>query len=206
MRLLVVASTPIELNAVKKWIKSANIKSNLDIDFLCIGIWNYEVIYSLEHYFSIYTEPVFIWNVWICGYRNAEHKKTIEPVQISSVINVYMEKEYVCPPFLQLATFWSLISSESIITEIPKFIKEKWLINNMYYFDMESWWIELISNKHKFPSLILKVPFDFISVDSSLLFSKWNRVETIENVTKVLNNLSYGDYLNKILSWMSEQN
>lgn len=204
MRLLVIAATPIELNAVKRWIKSANIKSNFDIDFLCTWIWNYEVIYSLEHYLATYTKPIFIWNIWICGYRNVEHNESMEPVQISSVINIYTEKEYVCPPFLQLAPFWTLISSESIITEIPKYIKDKWL-NNMCYFDMESWWIELISIKHKFPSLILKVPFDFIGVDSVSLFSKYNRVKTSENIFKMLNNLPYCEYLNKILSRVSEQ-
>ena len=45
MRILVVAATSNELKAIKAWIKSANIKSNLDIDYLCSGIGNYETIY-----------------------------------------------------------------------------------------------------------------------------------------------------------------
>jgi phage terminase large subunit len=35
MRILVVAAMPHELKAIKNWIKSAWIKENLDIDYLC---------------------------------------------------------------------------------------------------------------------------------------------------------------------------
>ena len=44
MKLLVIAATSIELNAIKKWIKSANVKSHLNIDFLCTWVWNYETV------------------------------------------------------------------------------------------------------------------------------------------------------------------
>ena len=52
MKILVVAALPNELKAIKEWIKSAWIRTNLDIDYLSCGIWNYESIFSLEHYMT----------------------------------------------------------------------------------------------------------------------------------------------------------
>ncbi len=65
MKILVVDAMPNELKAIKEWIKSADLKMNLDIDYLCCGIWNYETVSSLEHYLTENEEPVFIWNIWI---------------------------------------------------------------------------------------------------------------------------------------------
>ena len=44
MKILIVAAMPDELNAIKTGIKSAWIKANLDIDYLCLWIWGYETI------------------------------------------------------------------------------------------------------------------------------------------------------------------
>ena len=77
MKILVVAAMPNELKAIKEWIKSANLKENLDIDYLCCGIWNYETISSLENYLTKNSEPTFIWNIWICGYWNPNNEKNL---------------------------------------------------------------------------------------------------------------------------------
>ena len=34
------------------------------------------------------------------------------------------------------------------------------------YFDMESWGIELVASKLKLPRLYLKVPFDFVGIET----------------------------------------
>ena len=202
MKILVVAAMPSELKVIKEWIKSANVRENLNIGFLCCGIWNYETISTLEHYLTNNSEPIFIWNIWICGYWNPNNEKKSDPIQISNVINIHTEKEMIIPPFVQIAPFKTCFSSENVVLEKPVFKKEIWTINNEMYFDMESWWIEFIASKYKLPRLILKIPFDFIW-DETVWLEKMKQVEYIWNLLK---NLAYHDYLQKILEWINTQN
>lgn len=196
MKILVVAAMPNEMKSIKEWIKSANLKARLDIDFLCCGIGNYEAISSLEHYLTEHSEPTFIWNIWICGYWNPNNEKKSEPIQVSNIINIHTEKESIIPPFLQIAPLKTCFCGETVIYEKPRFTKEIWTINNEMYFDMESRWIEIVASKYKLPRLFLKVPFDFIWVETEWL--KQN--ESFKNMNIPLENLSYYDYLQKILS------
>jgi len=200
MKILVVAAMSNELKAIKEWIKSANLKENLNIDYLCCGIWNYETISSLERYLTENKEPTFIWNIWICGYWNTKNEKKSDPIQIASIINIYTEKEMIIPPFLQIAPFKTCFSSENVVYKKPGFQKEIWTIDNEMYFDMESWWIEFIASKYKYPRLILKVPFDFIGNDDSV--KEINYKELSEKITEILKTLHYHDYLEKIVRWI----
>ena len=202
MKILVVAAMPNELKAIKEWIKSANLKENLNIDYLCCGIWNYETISSLENYLTKNSEPTFIWNIWICGYRNPKNEKRSEPVQVASVINVHTEKEMIIPPFLQIVPFKTFFSSENIILEKPKLQKEIWTIDDEMYFDMESWGIEFVASKYKYPRLILKIPFDFIGENN---VKQWNFKELSEKISEILKALPYHEYLKKILNWINIQ-
>ena len=197
MKILVVAAMPNELKAIKEWIKSANLKDNLDIDYLCCWIWNYETISSLEHYLSENKESTFIWNIWICGYWNSKKENKSEPIQVSSVINIHTEKELIVPPFLQIAPFKTCFSSEIVILEKPTFQKEIWIINDEMFFDMESRGIEFIASKYKLPRLILKIPFDFIWGNDFL--DKWNFKENMWKISGLLADLPYFSYLQKIL-------
>lgn len=203
MKILVVAAMPNELKAIKEWIKSANLREKLNIDYLCCGIWNYETISSLENYLTKNSEPTFIWNIWICGYWNPKGKKKSELIQVASVINIHTEKEMIVPPFLQIAPLKTCFSSENVIYKKPEFQKEIWIIDNEMYFDMESWWIEFIASKYKFPRLILKVPFDFIGDGNSV--KQKNYKELSEKITDILRVLPYHDYLEKIVGWIKQQ-
>jgi len=203
MKILVVAAMPNELKAIKEWIKSAKLKENLNIDYLCCGIWNYETISSLENYLTKNPEPTFVWNIWICGYWNLNNENRSEPVQVASVINIHTEKEMIVPPFLQIAPLKTCFSSEIVIYKKPEFQKEIWIIDNEMYFDMESWWIEFIASKYKFPRLILKVPFDFIGDGNSV--KQKNYKELSEKITDILRVLPYHDYLEKIVGWIKQQ-
>ena len=93
MKILVVVAMPNEMKPIKEWIKSANLKANLNIDFLCCEVWNYEAILSLQQYLMQYSEPTFILNIWMCGYWNPNNEKKSEPIQVSNVINIHTEKE-----------------------------------------------------------------------------------------------------------------
>lgn len=203
MKILVVAAMPNELKAIKEWIKSANLREKLNIDYLCCGIWNYETISSLENYLTKNPEPTFVWNIWICGYWNLNNENRSEPVQVASVINIHIEKEMIVPPFLQIAPLKTCFSSENVIYKKPEFQKEIWIIDNEMYFDMESWWIEFIASKYKFPRLILKVPFDFIGEDKDVKMKSYKELN--EKIIEILKSLPYHDYLEKIIEWIKQQ-
>ena len=200
MKILVVAAMPNELKAIKEWIKSANLKENLNIDYLCCGIWNYETISSLENYLTKNSEPTFIWNIWICGYCNLKKEKKSEPIQVASVINVHTEKEMIIPPFLQIAPLKTCFSSENIIYDKPELKKEIWTIDDEMYFDMESWWVEFVASKWKYPRLILKVPFDFIGDNEDVKQENYKALDII----LPLQDLPYHDYLEKIIGWINK--
>ncbi len=203
MKILVVAAMPNELKAIKEWIKSAWIKANLDIDYLCCGIWNYETISSLEHYLTENKEPTFIWNIWVCGYRNSRNEKKFDPIQVTSIINIHTQKEVIIPPFLQIAPLKNCFCSESVVYEKPEFEDKFWTIDDDMYFDMESRWVEFIASKYKYPRLILKVPFDFVGEEKDV--KEKNYKELTEKIVNALKNLSYHDYLEKIVNWIHQQ-
>ena len=206
MKILVVVATPFEMKLIKAGIKAANIKSNLNIEYLYCGIWNYETIFAMENYLTINPEPTFIWNIWICGYRNPEKEKKSEPIQIATIMNIHTEKECIIPPFLEVAPMRNCFCSENVIFEKPIFEKKIWTINDERYFDMESRWIEFVASKHKLPRLILKVPFDFIGDETCEIYNNWKiDKEKMIQIWILLENLPYNDYLVKILERIKQQ-
>ena len=173
---------------------------NLNIDYLCCGIWNYEVVSSLEHYLTQNSAPVFIWNIWVCDYWNSESEEKSEPIQVSSIINIHTEKEVIIPPFLQIASLKNCFSGENIILENFRFQNGIWIWYNEIYFDMESWWVEFVASKYKYPRLILRLPFYYIwmKTESSKIEKSLNDLEFS------LKNLPYHEYLWKILDWINK--
>lgn len=203
MKILVVAAMPTELKVIKEWIKSAWIKANLDIDYLCCGIWNYETISSLEHYLTVNSEPTFIWNIWICGYRNSKEEKKSDPIQVASIINLYTEKEMVIPPFLKIAPLKTCFCGENVILGKSEIKNKNWIKDDEMYFDMESRWIEFVASKYKYPCLILKIPFDFIGGEKDVKVKNYK--ELTNKMNDILINLPYHDYLEKIILWIMQQ-
>lgn len=196
MKILVVAAMSNELKAIKEWIKSADLKESLDIDYLCCGIWNYETISSLEHYLTVNAEPAFIRNIWVCWYWNLKMETKSDPIQVASVINLHTEKEMIVPPFLQIVPLKTCFCSENVIYKKPKLKKEIWTIDDEMYFDMESWWVEFVASKWKYPRLILKVPFDFIGDNEDVKQENYKALS--EKIYEKLKSLPYHDYLKKI--------
>lgn len=203
MKILVVAAMPNELKAIKEWIKSADLKVNLDINYLCCGIWNYETVSSLKHYLTQHPELTFILNIWICGYWNPNNEEKTESIQVASVLNIHTEKEMIIPPFLQLAPLRNCFSGENVIINKPEFKKRIWTVNDEMYFDMESRWVEFVASKYKYPRLILKVPFDLVWGDESVKEKDYKKLA--ERIDKLLKSLPYHDYLEKILEWIDKQ-
>lgn len=71
------------------------------------------------------------------------------------------------------------------------------------YFDMESRGIEFVASKYKYPRLILKIPFDFVGEEKNV--KEKNYKELSEKMMSALKNLSYHDYLEKIMNWIHQQ-
>ncbi len=200
MKILVVAAMPSELKAIKEWIKSAKLKTNLYIEYLCCGIGNYETISSLEHYLTQSSEPTFIWNIWVCGYRNQNKEKKSDPFQVATVVNIHTQKEMVIPPFLQIAPMKNCFCGENVVLKKPDIQNKIWSISDEMYFDMESRGIEFVALKYKLPCLILKIPFDFIGKREEV--SEKNYKEFGGKIGGLLKNQSYNKYLKKILDWI----
>jgi hypothetical protein len=97
---------------------------------------------------------------------------------------------------------WTCFSWETLTYERPQFKKEIWTINDEMYFDMESRWIELVASKYKSPRLYLKVPFDFVWLETEWCI----RERAITDIPILLQALPYHDYLEKILSRINNQN
>ncbi len=200
MKILITAAMPSELKSIKEWIKSANIKSSINVDYLCTWVWNYETIFSLENYLSRLEEKIFVLNIWICWYWNYSDERKHDIIQVSNIINMYSKKEIIVPPYLQLEHMKTCISSEEVIYE--RIENLEFLKNNELYFDMESWWIWLTCSKHKLPFIILKQPFDFIGDETKSLFNdKWVLYkDKINEKCECLKNIDYPRYLREILN------
>jgi hypothetical protein len=175
MKLLICCATPWELKTVKTKIKSLNLKTNLDIFYLCTGIGNYETIYTLTNYLTQTEdkESIFLINIWICWYRNKSNDKA-KFIQVWRIKNLYTQKELLPPiPFI----FWkieSIYSSDKIVLESPN--EEYWFV------DMESRWIEICCNKYIIPHIFLKVPYDRIGQETKS-FNKDEACKTLfENI------------------------
>lgn len=203
MKILVVAAVPNELKVIKEWIKSAWIKANLDIDYLCCGAWNYEAISSLEHYLTKDKEAVFVRNIWICECCNPKKEKKTDPFQVASVVNVHTQKEVIIPPFLQIAPLKTCFCGEVAIVEGWKFDSKSRITDDEVFFDMESRWIDFVASKYKYPRLILKVPFLFVGECDKK--PKWRNKDLSMWDFEILRKLPYYEYLCKIIDWINKQ-
>ena len=190
MKILVIASTPPELKAIKEWIKSANLKKKLNIDFLCSWIWTNNTIFSLEHYLTINPEPTFLRNIWICSHNKKENKEKSAPIQIANIINSITGDEIIIPPYLQIAPLKTCFATEGLEMEEKAIL---WKDINEKYLDTESRWIEFIASRHKLPHIILKIPHE----EGKIINIK-NNDKSTSTYLDTLKNLPYHDYLKKI--------
>lgn len=148
MQILIVWALGKEINIIKNELK--NSKKNFQINYLISWIWIYETVFSLTKYLENNPKPDFIFNIWICGYK----EKKLDYIQIWRIINQETWKELIVPIFLDFENIETITSSEKIIDN-PNLLEEN-------YVDMESRAIEFVANKYKIPRLIIKVPADKI--------------------------------------------
>ena len=184
MKILIVCATPWELKTVKSQIKSLNLKTKLQIDYLCTGMGNYAMIFALTKYLTQHAqEEFFLVNIWVCGY----YTSSIPPkfLQIWRIKNLATSKELLPPlPFL-FGEVASIYSSERPITS--------WDFNWEGFVEMESWGFELVADQFRFPRLLLKVPCDKVG-EETLNFDR-----TLA-LSKLAQGINYQDLIQKILS------
>ena len=188
MKLIVCCATPWELKTVKWEIKKLQLKKNLDIFYLCTGIWNYETIYSLTNYLSTNSEEnFFLLNIWICWYRKVDTATPPKFIQIWRIKNIHTNKELLPPlPFI-LWEIQSCYSSENIVLKAPN-------NDTIWFVDMESRGIEICCNKYNIPHIFLKVPYDRIGQETK----KFNKELACKTLTE---NIDYEKVITEILSY-----
>ena len=186
MKLIVCCATPWELKTVKWEIKKLQLKKNLDIFYLCTGIWNYETIYSITNYLTANPEDnYFLVNIWICWYRTSDNNNPPKYIQIWRIKNIHTNKELLpAIPFI-LWEIQSCYCSENIVLEAPNIDKE-------WFVDMESRGVETCCNKYNIPHIFLKVPYDRIGQETK----EFNKENACKNLAE---NINYEEVITKIL-------
>ncbi len=160
-----------ELKVIKEEIKA--LKLPFKVDFLLTWVWVENTIYNLKDYIDKNWKPEFIINIWVCGSVNYDFLDFFQVYKINYLSN---NKEIICPVYIKNLHLKPISCSSKIITEK----KELWEEN---FVDMESYWIDFISEKEKIPYIIIKKPFDIVSKDSKKV-----------DVNKLKDSLKWFDY------------
>ena len=163
-----------ELKIVKNEIKKLNFQK-LNINFLQTWVGNYNTIYSIKDYLNNNCVD-FLINIWVCGKINKKAENDF--FQVARIKNSSNLKESIVFIYLKLLNLNSILSSEKVITNNIDMIWEN-------YVDMESYWFNLVSEKEKIPSIIIKKPFDFVSDESKKV-----------DIEEMKNSLIHFDYEN----------
>lgn len=166
MKILLCYATAWEWKIIKEQIKNLNLKTNLDITYLCTWMGMYETIFNLTKVLNSQTFDIVL-NIWVCGYLD-ERKNWI---QVARTVNLSISKELIVPIFVELGELESIGCSQTPVwmqnvelwiqnIDEKNFLNSKfWILN---YIDMESWAIEYVCDKFRVPRVILKVPVDKI--------------------------------------------
>lgn len=196
-KILFTSALPGELNVVKRQIKETYSRVTMPLwhkfedgtivetEFLLLGMWNYETIYNLTNKLNKKSYD-FIVNIWVCWYK----EEKIDFFQVSRIYNYAKKKEALVPVFFQ---FWCLenIACREVPVINPKYI---W---NENYIDMESYWVEFISDKFKIPRILLKVPVDKVGFETR----NFNRKKALELLWE---NIDYKKLLDDIILYLKE--
>ncbi len=175
MNILIVSALSQELKIVKNSVKVLKIK-DINVQFLCTWMWNYNTIYTLTKYLEKNSID-FVVNIWVCWYKNNKDNF----VQIWRIFNINTKKEILVPIFFQ---FWKIVSVAC--SEFPVFDTK--ILKEENYIDMESFWVEFVLDKFKIPRIILKVPVDQIWEETR----DFNKEKALDLLQK---NISYKDLI-----------
>ena len=181
--ILIVSALSGELNPIKKEIKKTKF-NGLNISFLSVWIWNYNMILNLTRFLENY-EVDFIVNIWVCWYK----EENIDFLQVWRVKNISNNRELIVPYIFDFWKIKSISSSEKIIYDRNE-IEEQFV-------DMESYWFEKVCENFKLPRIILKVPVDKIWEETKNFdFKKAEK--------KLKDNIDYLKLLKKIENYLDK--
>ncbi len=185
MNILFCIALPNELKIIKQEIKNLELKW-VKIDFLLTGVWVLNTIYSIKNYIQEKNKPDFIINIWVCWKNNSDFSDFFQVYRIKNLSN---NKEALCPLYIENSILKSIVCSDKIVTDI----NELW---NENFVDMESFWIDFISDKEKIPYIIIKKPFDIVSKDSLKV-----DIKDLENSLKWFN---WKNLINQIIDFLKQ--
>ncbi len=183
--ILVACALSQELKTIKSEIKKLSFPK-LKIDFLQTWVWNYNTLYSLKNYLDK-NDIDFLVNIWVCG--KAQNNLKNDLFQVARIKNNANSKESLPPIFFKFLDLKSILSSEKVIIESNEMLWED-------YVDMESFAIDFVASKEKIPFIILKKPFDFVSIESKKV-----DIEAMQNSLKDLN---YNSLFENIVAYLDK--
>ena len=185
-KILIVSALSGELNPIKKEIKKTKF-NGLNISFLSVWIWNYNMILNLSRYLEN-NEVDFVINIWVCWYTN--EKKDF--IQVWRVKNISNNKELIVPNIIDFWELESIVSSEKVVYDIEELWWE-------VYVDMESYWFEKVCESFSLARIILKIPVDKV----------WNETKNFDfkKAEKYLKeNINYQKLLEKMQKYLKKNN
>ncbi len=185
-KILIVSALSGELNPIKKEIKKTKF-NGLNISFLSVWIWNYNMILNLSRYLEN-NEVDFVINIWVCWYTN--EKKDF--IQVWRVKNISNNKELIVPNIIDFWELESIVSSEKVVYDIEELWWE-------VYVDMESYWFEKVCESFSLARIILKIPVDKV----------WDETKNFDfkKAEKYLEkNIDYLKLIKKIQKYLEKNN
>jgi len=182
-RILITSALPVEQKILKKLVSAFSFQG-ITLDFLMLGVGNYQAIFALQEYFLTKEKPDFCLNIGVCGKRE---KNTPDDIfQVYRIFHLARQKETLCPVYQKILPLKSIASSEKIITSPEELEIEE-------YVDMESYGVDFICSKYNVPSLIFKIPFDTVSKESKNV--------ALQDIEKRLETFPAEKVLSGISSW-----
>lgn len=155
--ILFVCALAQELQVVKSEMKKLSF-THIKVSYLLLWVGNYHSIYHLKNFIDSSAENIdFIVNIWVCGIKSKLPSQDV--FQVYRIIHSLTHKESICPIYISVFPFQSLLSSEVVICDEVSMYQES-------YVDMESFGVDYVATKEKIPYVIIKKPFDIVWIQS----------------------------------------
>ncbi|MCH2188416.1 hypothetical protein MK079_01140 [Candidatus Gracilibacteria bacterium] len=184
--ILITCALPVEMKAVKKQIKGLG-RTDVSFSFLTTGVGNMNTALSMQEYILTKEKPDFIINIGVCGKASSDISDDL--FQVYRIFHAASQRESICPVYVSLFNFKSLLCSDRIITDYNDMQDE-------VYVDMESQAIDTIATKYTIPYVILKQPFDTVSHESKKV--------SLNMLGAELENIDYSEIIHKVSAFLDK--
>lgn len=194
-KILFVCALSQELNVVKektRWL----FPWKLEMRYFTTWMWSYTSMKNLMDFLFKHSEKNsdgffdnefdFVVNLWICWYID----EYLPYFQVARIVELWWWKEQIVPQFIDFCPKKSICCSEKEIFYDDELKWEK-------YVDMESYWIEWACSMMKVPVIILKVPYDDISLEKEK-----KELDFYDGLELLRENIDYKKLLEMIIHYL----